>query len=82
MTLILASLTLGLVATATGWLPTVFAGSIAWSAGLGVTGLVVAQRLGWAAVGPRATCASVGVLAAAFALSGPGGPARAVILRC
>ena len=33
-----------------------------------MTGLVVAQRLGWAADGLRATCASVGVLSAAFSL--------------
>jgi hypothetical protein len=68
MTLILASLTLGLIATATGWLPTLFGGSIAWSTGLGVTGLIVAQRLGWSASGLQATCASFGVLTAAFGL--------------
>ena len=57
MTLILASLTLGLIAKATGWLPTLFGGGLAWSVGWGVTGLIVAQRLGWAAGGQRATCA-------------------------
>ena len=72
MTLILASLTLGLVATATGWLPTLFGGGIAWSAGLGVTGLIVAQRVAWAASGQpsdlclgRCATAAFGLLALA-----------------
>ena len=68
LTLILASLTLGLVALATGWQGTALAGSVAWSAAWGVTGLVVAQRVGWMADGLRATCASVGVQSAAFSL--------------
>ena len=68
MTLILASPTLGLVAIATGWQGAALAGSVAWSAAWGVTGLVVARRLGWGADEVRATCASVGVLPAAFSL--------------
>ena len=38
LTLLLASLTLGLIASATGWLPAVFVGSIAWSAGWALPG--------------------------------------------
>ena len=68
LTFILASLTLALVALATGWQMTASAGSIAWSAACGVTGLVVAQRLGWAHEGLRATSASVGGQFAAFSL--------------
>ena len=68
LTLIFASLTLGMVALLTGWHATMLAGSIAWSAAWGVAGLVVAQRFGWAAGGLRATSASVGVQLAAFSL--------------
>ena len=67
-TLILASLTLGLVGVATGWHGAALAGSAAWSAAWGVSGLVVAPRLGFAAAGLRATSASVGVQLAAFSL--------------
>ena len=68
LTLILASLTLGPVALATGWQASALAGSLAWSAAWGVAGMVIAQRLGLRAGELRATVASVGVLSAAFSL--------------
>ena len=68
LTLVFASISLGMVALATGWQLTALAGSIAWSAAWGVAGLVIAQRLGWGAGGLRSTSASVGVQLAAFSL--------------
>jgi hypothetical protein len=68
LTFILAALTLALVALATGWQTTAMAGSVAWSAAWGVTGLLVARRLGFVTDGLRATSAAVGVQLAAFSL--------------
>jgi tetratricopeptide (TPR) repeat protein len=66
--LVLVSLTLGLVAMARGWQASALAGSIAWSAACGVTGWVVAERLGWKTAEVRLTGASVGVISSAFSL--------------
>jgi tetratricopeptide (TPR) repeat protein len=68
LSLILAALTLGLVALASGWEAAALAGSLAWSAAWGVAGLVVAPRLGWAEGGLRASCAAAFVLTSAFSL--------------
>jgi hypothetical protein len=67
-TLLVASLTMGLVALATGWQGPALAGSIAWSAAWGVTGLLVARRLGVGADGLGAISVAVGVQSAAFSL--------------
>ena len=60
LTLILASLTLGLVALASGWDAAAFTGSLAWTSAWGVAGLVVADRWGWRADEARMTLAAVG----------------------
>ncbi|MFI5459899.1 MAG: tetratricopeptide repeat protein [Isosphaerales bacterium] len=68
VTLVLGSLALGLVALSCGWQAAALTGSVAQSAAWGVAGLVVALNMGWTAGPVRATCASAGVLAAAFSL--------------
>jgi len=76
LTLILASLTLGLVALGSGWDGAAFSGSLAWTSAWGFAGLVAAQRWGWQAAEPRMTCAAVGGLVAAFSLWALAGRAR------
>jgi tetratricopeptide (TPR) repeat protein len=65
---ILAAVSLGLVALASGWEIAALTGGLAWSAAWGVAGLDVASRLGWQGLALRSTCAAVGVLASAFSL--------------
>jgi hypothetical protein len=68
MTLVMSSLTLGVVAQTTGWRATALTGGLAWSAAWGTGGWIVAQRLGHGAYGLQATCASLGALMASFSL--------------
>jgi len=68
LTLILASLTLGLVALGNEWDAAAFSGGLAWTLAWGVAGLVAARRWGWQAAEPRMTFAAVGGLSAAFLL--------------
>jgi hypothetical protein len=68
LTLVLTSLTLGLVTLAQGWQGAALAGSAAWTAAWVVAGSVVSTRFGWTAEGLRTTCASAGGLAAVFSL--------------
>jgi len=76
LTLILAALTLGLVALGSGWGGAAFSGSLAWTSAWGFAGLVAAQRWGWQAAEPRMTSAAVGGLLAAFSLWALAGRAR------
>ncbi len=74
LTLLLASLTLGPVALATGWQASALAGSLAWSATWGVAGMVIAERLGFHAGELRATWPPSACCLAILAC-GPGGVA-------
>jgi hypothetical protein len=76
LTLILSSLTLGLVTLNQGWQGAALAGSAAWTAAWAVAGSVLSLSLGWTAGGLRTTCASAGGLAAAFSLLWPAGLLR------
>jgi len=80
VTLVLAALTLGYVALASGWEGAAAGGGVTWSAAWGVVGLVVAKKLGFTADALRATSASVGVLSAAFSLWGLAGWLRRDLL--
>ena len=72
LTLVLSSLTLGLVTLAQGWQGAALVGSAAWTAACAVAGSVISSRLGWTAEGQRAICASAAALPAAFSLVWPG----------
>ena len=73
LTLVLSSLTLGLVTLAQGWQGAALVGSAAWTAACAVAGSVISSRLGWTAEGQRAICASAAALPAAFSLVWLGG---------
>ncbi len=76
LTLILASVTLLLVALGSGWDGAAFFGSLAWTSAWCFAALIAARLWGWHATRPRLTFAALGALLATFVLWGLAGRLR------